>query len=310
MIASLLKKGKALGAPVSLFFEPTDICNLRCPLCATGSGSLAREKGILTYENFNILLGKFPSNIKSLYLWGQGEPFLAPDFIAMASRASEKGIKVFVSTNGHYLDDVSGIIESDIYKLIVSLDGVTEEKYNFYRKGGDFNKVVNGIKALSELKKIAGAGPIIEIQCLITKENADDLDSFRKFAFLIGADKVVFKTLQAASMPHGEDFLPDNPGFTRYIRNENSALKVKKHFFMSRNCLRVYYSAQIDWQGNVLPCCFDKNSEFIMGNLFLNSFEEIWNSDKYVNFRKKIAEKGRIFSMCADCSEGLKRMYF
>jgi radical SAM protein with 4Fe4S-binding SPASM domain len=264
----------------------------------------------MPFENYDIILSKLPRDIKSLYLWGQGEPFIAPDFLKMSKRTAERGIRVYVSTNGHYLDDISGIIESGIYKLIVSLDGMTEEKYNFYRKGGDFNKVVNGVKNLADLKIIAGAGPIIEIQCLITKENAGDIDSFRKFAFSIGADKVVFKTLQAASMADGNDFLPDNPGLTRYERSGNSALSVKKRFFMSRNCLRIYYSAQIDWQGNVLPCCFDKNSEYIMGNLLISSFKDIWNSEKYVKFRKTIAEKGRIFPMCGDCSEGLKRMYF
>ena len=65
---------------------------------------------------------------------------------------------------------------------------------------------------------------------------------------------------------------------------------------------------QIDWQGNVVPCCFDKDSTYIMGNIISDSVTSIWNSDRYCSFRNQLNRFGKKLPMCRDCSEGLRRM--
>lgn len=304
----LARSKKSIGGPVSIAIEPTNICNLRCPLCATGTGTLKRPKGSMKINDFKKIIDMLPGSVTDLYLWGQGEPFMAPDFLNMVQYASRHGFRTFVSSNGHFLDDIYGIIESGLYCLILSLDGVDEEIYKSYRIGGDFDRVVNGIKNISEAVKNNGQGPLIALQYLVTQKNAADMNKFMSFADDIGADRVVFKTLQAASIKNGELHLPDNINYTRYRKNNRGMIETDRSWFLKNRCLRLYYSFQIDWQGNILPCCFDKDSRYIMGNVYEDTVNNIWNSEKYRYFRHMLNKKGRVLSMCKDCSEGLRRM--
>ena len=295
------------GGPVSVAIEPGNICNLRCPLCAAGAGELNRPKGSMKLADFKKVINMLPESVTDLYLWGQGEPFMVPDFLDMVHYASSHGFRTFVSTNGHFLKDYSGIIKSGLYCLIVSLDGTDKETYEFYRKGGNFDLVINGIKGVAEAVKNNEQGPLIKLQCLVTQKNVGDMEKFISLGYEIGVDRVVFKTLQAASIENGEVYLPDNMNYTRYRKDDKGVIETDRKWFLKNRCLRLYYSFQIDWQGNVLPCCFDKNSNYRMGNIFDETVYNIWNSDKYRSFRNMLNKKGRILSMCKDCTEGLKQ---
>ena len=303
----ITRSGRAPGLPVSVFIEPANVCNLRCPLCAAGSGSLTRPKGRMSFEGFKRIVDRLPSTVYELYLWGQGEPFLAPDFLSMIRYASSKGFRTITSTNGHFLEDPEKLVQSGLDVLIVSLDGIDSDTYTSYRIGGDFKCVVDGIKRTVEKKKQKSCGPTIELQYLVTKENAKDIDAFNSLARTIGADRVVFKTIQAASMENGLSYLPEDIKFTRYRISAEGQYETDRHRFLRNRCLRLYYSLQIDWQGNVLPCCFDKDSRYIMGNVFKESIETIWNSSHYRTFRNMLNKQGRVLPMCGDCTEGLKR---
>jgi radical SAM protein with 4Fe4S-binding SPASM domain len=189
----------------------------------------------------------------------------------------------------------------------VSLDGVDRNTYLSYRTGGDFDRVIEGIKKISSIKKREGTGPVIELQCLVTYENVGSLKKYVTLAHEIGADRVVFKTLQAASLKDGLSYLPENQEFTRYKKTNSGMIETDSYWIFRNRCLRMYYSFQIDWQGNVLPCCFDKDSRYIMGNIHDSTVAEIWKSAPYRSFRRMIITKGRILPMCLDCTEGLMR---
>ena len=300
-----LHSSKAYRQPVSVMIEPTNICNLRCPLCATGAGMLTRPSGFMTLDHFRTIVSKLPDSVRDVYLWGQGEPFLTPDFIDMISIASETGRRIIVSTNGHFLDNPAVIIASGLHELIISLDGADSTAYESYRVGGDFERVIAGVEKLAREKKRMSHGPVIIFQHLVTRANEHDLDNFRRLAERTGADRIVFKTLQAAFVDGGDKFLPENRRYSRYKLLNDGSIAPRTIPFLGRRCLRLYHSFQIDWQGNVVPCCFDKNSDVILGNLLDNPWEHIWNGEKYRSFRKRMNSRGRTLSMCRDCTEGL-----
>jgi radical SAM protein with 4Fe4S-binding SPASM domain len=304
------KSPRTFGGPVSVAIEPGNVCNLKCPLCASGAGIMNRPRGFMTLADFKKIIDGLPGSVSDIYLWGQGEPFMVPDFIGMIRYASSAGFRTIVSTNGHFLDNADGIAASGLDTLIVSIDGADKESYEYYRAGGDFDTVVGGIKNVSAAVKAmkTGLGPKIELQCLLTQKNEGDMRSVETLASKIGADEVVFKTLQAGFIDEGEIFLPDNSEHTRYFIDDDGSMETDRKWYLRNRCLRLYYSFQIDWQGNVLPCCFDKDSENITGNVFNDPVSEIWNSDKYRAFRTMLNTKGRVLPMCKDCTEGLKRL--
>ncbi len=305
----LLGRTRAYGGPVSCAVEPTNICNLRCPLCAAGAGLLTRPRGFMDPADFERIIVALPRSVTTLYLWGQGEPFLAPGFLDMARLASRRGLRIITSTNGHFLERPEEIASSGLDVLIVSLDGTDEETYSAYRVGGDFGRVVEGIGAVTGAVRRRGRGPVVEVQCVVNRANEESREQLRTLARGAGVQRVVFKTLQAASMDGGEAFLPRDPKLSRYRKTRDGSLETDCAMGTSSRCLRLYHSLQVDWQGNVVPCCFDKNSEFIMGNLLEAPFGEIWNGERYRSFRETLNRRGRVLPMCRDCTEGLRRLH-
>ena len=298
---------RVFSMPVAVAIEPTNRCNLSCPLCAKGSGLVTRDEGSMSIDDFIAIVDMLPQSVIEMYLWGQGEPFLAPDLLRMVTYASEHRIKTIVSTNGHFLDNSDAVIQSGLHTLIISLDGVNQEDYQSYRVGGDFNRVINGIQGVTEQKKKMGYGPYIEVQSLVTKSTVSSMNAFSLWGRKLGVDRIVFKTIQAASMKDGHEFLPEVEYHTRYRKTADGTYEPDCYPLRAKRCFRLYYSCQIDWMGNVIPCCFDKNSNYIMGNVFKEPLTNIWNSRKYRTLRAMVNRKGRVLSMCRDCTEGLKR---
>jgi radical SAM protein with 4Fe4S-binding SPASM domain len=263
----------------------------------------------LDAAGFERIVKKLPASVTTLYLWGQGEPFLAPEFLDMVRFAAGRGFRTVTSTNGHFLDNSEEIAASGLDLLIVSLDGADAETYASYRIGGDFERVVRGVRNVVEAGKRVGRGPVVRIQCVVNRRNEDSLGQFRKLAKETGVHQVDFKTLQAVSMEGGDAFLPRAPELSRYRRGENGILEPDKRKLAGGRCLRIYYSLQVDCQGNVVPCCFDKNSAYVMGNLWEDSFRDIWNGERFYTFRSTLNRRGRILPMCRDCTEGLRRVH-
>jgi len=120
--------------------EPTNYCNLKCPLCPTGAGLIRREKAAMSFEDFKKILDNLGNQIIHLRLWNWGEPLLNKELPKMIKYAKSKNIYVNTSTNSSFLnkENVRELTNSGLDHLIVSLDGASEETYSLYRKNGNF----------------------------------------------------------------------------------------------------------------------------------------------------------------------------
>src|SRR5438270_3741159 len=134
------------GYPVSISFEPTTSCNLRCPECPSGLRSFTRPKGMLQRDFFTETIDQLAGELLYLVFYFQGEPYLNPGFLEMVRYASAKKIYTATSTNAHYLNDENArkTVESGLDRLIISIDGTTQDTYQQYRVGGNLEKVLEG----------------------------------------------------------------------------------------------------------------------------------------------------------------------
>jgi len=78
---------------------------------------------------------------------------------------------------------------------------------------------------------------------------------------------------------------------------------------LKNHCKRLFRNPVVTSTGVVLPCCFDKAGDNAMGNLSNASFATIWNSDKYMAFRKKVFSERKNIDICTNCTEGTKKVY-
>src|SRR6188768_2433833 len=153
-ISNLRMKVSHKGMPISISFEPTTSCNLRCPECPSGLRSFTRPTGMLDQSLFQNVIDQLAPTLSYLTFYFQGEPYLHPQFLEMAAYASKKGIYTVTSTNAHYLKDDSAkaTIESNLDRLIISIDGTSQDTYQSYRVGGSLEKVMEGAENIIRWK--------------------------------------------------------------------------------------------------------------------------------------------------------------
>jgi MoaA/NifB/PqqE/SkfB family radical SAM enzyme len=198
-ISKLLNKPVQWGYPVSISFEPTTSCNLRCPECPSGLRAFTRPTGMLQKDFFTRTIDEIHKELLYLIFYFQGEPYLNPDFLEMVKYASSKGIYTATSTNAHYLNDAAAkrTVESGLDRLIISIDGTTQEVYQQYRVGGNMNKVIEGAKNIVKWRReLNSKTPFVFFQFLVVKPNEHQINDIKKLAAEVGVDEVRFKTAQ------------------------------------------------------------------------------------------------------------------
>ena len=296
------------GMPISVSFEPTTSCNLRCPECPSGLRAFTRPTGMLNNDFFSRTINDLQRDLLYLIFYFQGEPYLNPDFLKMVQFAHQKGIYTATSTNAHYLTDEKAreTVESGLDRLIISIDGTTQDVYEQYRVGGQLNKVLEGTQRIVYWKKkLKSRTPFIFFQFLVVKPNEHQLDDIRKIGKEIGVDQVRFKTAQVYDYendPH--QLIPTIDKYSRYKQDAAGKRQVKSG--LRNQCWKLWHANVITWDGLVVPCCFDKDATHRLGNLQTQSFREIWQSEAYRDFRNQLTNGRKNIDICSNCSEGLK----
>ena len=306
-ISKNTKNASPIGFPISMAIEPTTSCNLRCPECPSGLRQFTRPIGMLEPTFFKKTIDEVYKELIYLTFYFQGEPYLNPNFLEMVKYASDKGIYTSTSTNAHYLnkDQAKKTVESKLDRLIISIDGTTQETYEQYRIGGQLQKVIDGTKNIIEAKKeLKSNTPHIIFQFLVAKPNEHQLEDVKKLADKLGVDKVVFKTAQVYDFENGNPLIPENIKYSRYKKNADGTYSIKNKLL--NQCWRMWSSCVVTWDGVVVPCCFDKDAKHQLGDLKTQSFHELWESNKYQNFRRSVLKSRQEIDICKNCSEGTK----
>jgi radical SAM protein with 4Fe4S-binding SPASM domain len=292
---------KVIGMPLSISTELTNNCNLHCPECSSGSGQMKRERGFMDINLFNKLIKELNPYLCNINLYFQGEPMLHPSFFTFV-RNSKKNHTV-VSTNGHFLHDENAekIVRTGLGKLIISMDGIDQDTYTAYRRDGSVTTVMDGIRNVADAKRRSGSILKIEIQFLVNRLNENQIPQIRALAKEVNVS-LRLKSMQIINQDDIGKWLPSNGRFSRYkIRNGEYIIKNS----LPDRCARLWFNPVITWDGKVIPCCFDKNAEYVMGDINFDSFREIWNGPKYRIFRKSILSGRHMVEICRNCTSGL-----
>ena len=295
------------GKPISISIEPTTACNLGCPECPSGLKEFSRPTGRMALGNFEKWISELNDYISYITLYFQGEPYLNPQFLDMVKIASDKNIFTATSTNAHFINSkvAEETVKSGLSRLIISIDGTTQEVYEQYRRNGSVDKVIEGTKQMVNWKKqLQSKSPEIVFQFLVVRPNEHQVIEVQKLAKELGVDKVLFKTAQIYDYKNGSALIPLNPKFSRYRKLSDDTYELKND--LKKNCWRLWSSCVITWDGKVVPCCFDKDANYVMGDLNVDSFHKIWNGSVYREFRRNLLKSRSEIDICKNCSEGTK----
>ncbi|MCS7037031.1 MAG: SPASM domain-containing protein [Saprospiraceae bacterium] len=295
------------GMPISISIEPTTACNLRCPECPSGLRAFSRPTGNVRADFFRRIVDELSRDTYSLYFYFQGEPYIHPEFFDMVRYAHERGLFTATSTNGHFLDAERArrTVESGLDRLIVSVDGLTQETYERYRVGGHLARVVQGIRELAYWKRrLRSRRPHVIVQFLVFRHNESQINAFRRSALGWGANEIRLKSAQVYDYQHGNPLIPEQERYARYVRQPNGTW-APRHALANR-CWRLWHASVITWDGIVVPCCFDKDAQHRLGDLKTAPFRDIWHGAAYRQFRQRLLRGRKEIDICSNCSEGCR----
>jgi len=306
-LTKALRRPVQWGMPMTISVEPTTACNLRCPECPSGLRSFTRPTGNLKQDFFRRTIDQLASRLTWLIFYFQGEPYINPGFLDMVSHANQKGIYTITSTNGHFLDDENArrTIESGLSRLIISVDGTTQEVYEQYRKEGSLEKVLAGARNIVQWKRaLKSKTPHVIFQFLVVRPNEHQIPDIYRLANEIGVDEVKLKTAQVYNYKNGNALIPSDTKYARYVKQPDGTYAVKNKLL--NHCWKLWHACVITWDGIVVPCCFDKDATHRLGSLQDRSFKEIWQNGHYSTFRTQLLKGRETIDICTNCTEGCK----
>lgn len=292
--------------PPAVSVEVSSVCNLTCPECVTGRGLTKRRNTLISLELATEIASQLRDTTLSVWLSFQGEPMMHPQFFSIAALFA--GLHPVIATNAHFLDmeNCIRLADSPLEEIIISYDGVTAGSYGYYRRGGNHELVREGITRAASVFRERRSGPKITIQFLVHRGNEHEVAAAASFAVSIGASFRI-KSIQVLDISRAGEWLPDERRWSRYVSDKHGGWKITG--LPSRGCLRMWRSAVITTDGDVIPCCYDKERLHIMGNLNELPFTKIWRGERYSSFRDRVMTSRSLVDICSECPQGLSLFF-
>ncbi len=305
-----LKQPRVLGMCYHLMIEPTNLCNLKCPLCPTGEGTHERKKGNMSLETFTAVIDQLEDYLLDINITNYGEPFLNKHLTTMIAYAHQRGIYVNVGSNAHFFETkeaCEAIVESGLDNVYVSLDGARQETYEQYRVNGSFDLVVANLRQLVAAKRRLGrTNPVIELQFIVMKQNEHEIEDMRRISKEIGVDKLVLKAVSFNNAEYRDpavqarflnNFQPMSEEFRLYRMAQGG---VEWKDAIENRCDFLWRGAVILWDGTVVPCCMDPRGDLVLGRVS-DDLRTVWNGERFVDLRRKMLADKKQIDLCADC---------
>ncbi|MFO8006874.1 MAG: radical SAM protein [Candidatus Brocadiia bacterium] len=297
-LGHLLRLERMPGLPPVVQVEPTNLCDLRCPLCPTGAGTSRRAGGMMSRDTFERLMDEAGDTLILAILYGWGEPFLHPELTRMIARCTEQSVLSLVSTNGQHvqtLEEALAVVDAGLSALIIAMDGCRQETYESYRRGGDLEKVKRCVRLVEEAKRRRRSDrPCTCLRAVASRRNETELPEIRRFAREAGVD--IFSTKSLGCLAESDaysQFETAQEATRRYGAEGRSGQPVR--------CPYPFRQPTLFWDGTVVGCEFDYNLEDPWGRLGERSFRQIWNSSPARRQRRAVLDGARRPAFCELC---------
>ncbi len=286
--------------PINAEIGLAGACNHRCIFCAVDY--MGYEPKVLSKEITNIRFKEMRSKgLKSILFAGTGEPLLNKDAPDIINNTKTMGVDVALSTNGVlFTEDIAKECMESISWIRFSTSAGTEDTYKKIHQGkdGDLERVFTNIYNAAQFKKKHNLRTTLNVQIVMIPENIDEVIMLAKKVKELGADQYLVKSfgwqpLSVSSLKkeiNRTTFYDNHEEIVRelaelndekfravYRFNRMSKAKIEKNY---SECYAMPFHTNIDANGDVWPCCqLIGTPDMCFGNIYQQSFEEIWQGD-------------------------------
>jgi len=291
--------------PRYIDIELTNICNFKCLMCPTGTGTQQRKKGYMSRETFLSLIEVIKDHQTPMRFIGWGEPLLHPNLLEFLDIAKKNGLITHLNTNGLLLTEeiMRKFVEIPLTSLKFSFQGVDRKSYSEMRNLDFFPELIERIKRMNNIRGLSPY-PYIHVSSTITYESPEQIEHFRDTLrntvdlITIGRTKLDHIQLDKVRL--------DDKEKERLV----SLLKCESVTKKYSPCSEVFNVLAINWDGTISACCADFDKKMVVGDLSTGSVLEAWNSEKMNTYRALLSEmKHDKFEVCRTCYDymGLKK---
>ena len=290
--------------PTFVSIEPANYCQLRCPACPVGqraANNTHHRAQNMSWDTYMRILTQVQATAHTIQFYFQGEPLLNPLLPKMIARARVAGLFTVVSTNAQALTRSMAyeLVKSGLHRIIVSIDGFSEESYAAYRVGGDLHRALEGLQFLREAKAEYSSSICIELQVLRLRSNEHEWQWIERHYKSLGATRLVFKTAQLYDYHHGHSLMPTDERYSRYKKGEDGTYHLTRP--RRRSCYRLWSGCVVTTTGEVLPCCYDKAGDHAFGSLMEQNLEQVWHNKNADDFRRQVLQDSHAIPICREC---------
>lgn len=289
--------------PFHMQIELTSFCELECPVCPTGMGTLQRSVSAIAPELVEDILREAGPHLLTLCLWAWGEPLLYKPLARVLEIARRYPAATMVSTNGQSLSAPrvqEALRAHPPTYLIVAIDGLTDETNSIYRKGARLAPALEGVRALADWKQRSGSRyPVLHLRFLAMRQNEHEIPTLREFAAAAGFDMVSLRSLSivdSADEAHRR-LVPENEAFRAYRYDADG--RIQRADFV---CQRPFSFPTVLTDGTVVSCEQDFNGQQPYGVVGKDgSFGDIWQGARAAEVRRVIRDRPCDYSFCRNC---------
>lgn len=279
--------------PSYLWIEPTNHCNLNCIMCPSGSGKIHVKRGFMNPSLFKKIIDEVHPHTSAIILAIGGESFLHDGIFEMISYAEENQIKVSLNTNATLLDRdrAKNLLKSGVSYISFAFDGFNKNMYEKARRGADFEETLTNIIRFLRIKKERRLKKPYTVLSMLELD-VGEYTQEEKTAFLKKFENLI-----------------DDIHF-REANSWGSLLKETKDFTYKSfkgeyvPCGRLWNTLGITWNGDAIPCTYNLNHDYVVGNINDASVSDIWNSAKLIELRQAMLYGNflELSPVCENCT--------
>ncbi|MEZ5357860.1 MAG: radical SAM protein [Candidatus Zixiibacteriota bacterium] len=308
-----------LVAPETVEWEITYSCNLNCIHCNVVHNKLPNESDLNILQLKRIADMLADANVFRISVGG-GEPLLHPNSYELLGYLVKLGFTPLLLSNGIMLseDVIRKLLDIGIKKIQISLDGANPETYAKIRgRKNIYNLVINNaIRAAQE-------GLEINISTVLTKHNKDEIPEIIDICLQIPAN--CYRVVSYVhTHSYGDNLQIDQRdlySIAQYLVQKERELKNRLQVYTPTPkflhpedssaiiqriapCKELMCEAgtilcTITPTGDLIPCTYFRDSEFIAGNLLDQSLYDIWHNSPIL---KSFRGMGEMSPECLSCS--------
>lgn len=293
---SILGEILPLKTPFNVIIDVSERCNFQCQYCFRGDTDknkwgYAKDNQLMDWNVFAKTVEQvkeFEDEVRQISLSGHGEPLCNRKIPDMVRFIKAQGIHSRVSfhTNASLLERefIDDLIDSDIDRIVVSLQGMDSEKYwEVCHAKINFNDFYNNLTYLYKNKNHTQ----IHIKIMDVALNKGEEDKFYQRFGLIG-DRV---------------FIEHEVPIWKGVESEQEKIEIENkygnHFPLQKCCPLIFHTIMVIPNGDVYPCTQLLRKDKL-GNIHEDSLRELWESKYRTELLMRQCELNNP-EICSDC---------